>query len=72
MPPAPSPAGVDPYDMQPTREVLKPENQLQLTDAQMDEEVTKQLTAGPAPGRTRRPLVPSTASRHCCDSGAPL
>jgi len=42
--PAPAPSSFD-YDLQPTKEVIKPENQLVLEDKELDEEVTKQLTA---------------------------
>ena len=45
-PPSASSPAFDAYDMQPTKEVRKPDNQLVLDDKEMDEEVTKQLTVG--------------------------
>lgn len=44
-PPSASSPAFDAYDMQPTREVRKPDNQLVLDEKELEEEVTKQLTA---------------------------
>jgi dynein intermediate chain 1 len=43
--------------LQPTREVVKPDNQLQLTEKQLNEEIAKMLTAN-------NPSAPTNIARY--------
>jgi hypothetical protein len=44
-------------NMQPTREVLRPENQLELSEKELDEEIAKMLTAN-------NPAAPKNIARY--------
>jgi hypothetical protein len=57
--------------VQPVREIIKPENQLRLTDVELNEEVAKMLTANnPAAPKCVDQSAPSSMSCQQCPAHA--